>query len=118
VSQLTTYNLGEVGSVTLDVVNGRLLIVDTRPATGWRVTDAEIDGLTGEADVVFASTDTEVEFTAVLAGGTIVTDIESRLIDAGGYDDDDDHEDDDHDEDEDDDHEDDDDDDDHDRDDD
>lgn len=107
-SRLTTYNLGAVGSVTLDVVNGRLVVVDTSPSTGWRVTEAYLDAMTGEVEVTFASIDTEVEFTAALSGGSIVTDLSSRLLDTDEYEDDHDgdheHDDDDEDDDDDDDH--------------
>ncbi|MGA1565934.1 MAG: hypothetical protein ACO39Q_06955, partial [Ilumatobacteraceae bacterium] len=106
----TTYNLDQAGSVTLDVINGRLLIVDTNALPGWMVTKASHDSVTGAVEVTFESAALEVTFEAALVNGQIVPEVSSDYIapvddhDDDDHDDDDDDRDDDDDDDDDDDH--------------
>ena len=92
---LTTYQVGDAGLVTLEIRNGRLTVVSVQPAAGWTVTEIEEED--GEVEVEFVGPSGEIEFAAALQGGEIVTFIESEANAYAGstspsYDDDDEHE--------------------------
>jgi hypothetical protein len=102
---LTAFNVGDAGVVTVDVVNGRLILVDVEAAPGWTVASMEEDD--GDVEVKFASATVRVEFEARFDGSTIRPSVSSEALPTGTPapaspttsvhqdDDDDDHEDDD-----------------------
>jgi hypothetical protein len=104
---LTTYDLGGAGSVTVDVIDGRMTLVDATAAAGWTVTDADIDALTNEVEVELTDGSMIVDFEVVLVNGALVPSIRTEQVTNDGYDEDEDEdhddEDEDHDDDEDDD---------------
>ena len=104
-SDLVTYNVGEAGSVTLDVIDGRLTIIDATPGAGWIVAKAEHYQVDNSVEVEFVSNTLEVKFEAMRVNGVIETEVHAQAIDGTPHhdDDDDDHDDDDHDDDDDDD---------------
>ena len=75
---LTTYNVGTAGSVTVDLINGRLVFVRAEANAGWTVTESEVDDDGDEVEVDFRSGDAKVEFTARYRNGAIVTDVEAQ----------------------------------------
>ncbi|MFW2335144.1 hypothetical protein [Ilumatobacter sp.] len=76
---LTAFNVGDAGIVTVDVLDGRIVLVSSEPLPGWRVTDVEpSDG--GDVEVSFSSGTVRVEFTAELVDGQIVPRVESERI--------------------------------------
>lgn len=102
-SMLTTYDLGGAGSVTVDVISGRMTLVDATAAAGWTVSDADIDALTNEVEVELTDGSMIVDFTVGLVDGALVPDIRTEEVANGGYDDEyEDHDDDDDDHDDDD----------------
>jgi hypothetical protein len=106
VSFLTAFNVGDAGTVTVDVVNGSLLIVDTAPQAGWTVETAQMDSVRNSVKVAFVDGTVRVIFTASFDGATISPSVRSEPMQSSYYDDDDhddDHDDDDHDDDDDDD---------------
>ena len=80
---LTTYTIGAAGSVTVDVVDGRLLLVTSTPAAGWTVVDTSEDPDRNRIEVEFASGTTRVEFEASFIAGEIVPEVSSRSTTAG-----------------------------------
>ena len=113
---LTAFNVGDAGVVTVDVIDGRLVLVSAEPKAGWTLSKAEDDSnedsdtLENEVEVEFMSASVLVEFEAHLVDGQIVPKVESKAIGATAnttpfvpntYDDDarDDHDDDDRDDD-------------------
>jgi hypothetical protein len=74
---LTAFNVGEAGVVTVDVVDGRLLLVSAEPKPGWTVAKAEDDSnddsdeIEDEVEVEFVSSSVRVEFEADLVDGRI-----------------------------------------------
>lgn len=106
-SNLVAYNVGQAGVVTLDVIDGRLTVVEAAPAAGWTVAASSRDAVRNQIVVTFRSATLEADFIASFTSGSIVADVESRTVGgSNSYDDDhdDDHEDDDHDDDHEDDH--------------
>lgn len=110
---LTTFNVGPAGAVTLDVIDGRLRLVEAVPDGGWTLGTSEEHAERNEVEVEFRSATTVVEFEAELVGDQIRPQVSSRSsVDAATSpatvptDDDDGHEDeeDDHDDQDDDDH--------------
>jgi hypothetical protein len=83
---LTAFNVGDAGVVTVDVVNGQLVLVSAEPAPGWTVTKAEDDSNDdsdddqNEVEVEFVSSNVRVEFEAMLIDGRIVPKVESTSI--------------------------------------
>ena len=105
-SLLTTYDLGGAGSVTVDVVNGRMTLIDATAAAGWIVTDAEVDAVANQVEVALSDGSMIVDFEVGYVAGALVPEIRTEAVSSGYHDDDhdeDDHDDDDHDEDDDDD---------------
>ena len=116
-SLLTTYDLGGAGSVTVDVVNGRMTLIDATAAAGWVVTDAEVDAVANQVEVTLSDGSMIVDFEVGYVAGALVPEIRTEAVSSGYHEDDhdedddeDDDDDDDHDDDDDDDHDDDDDD--------
>ena len=77
---LTTFNVGEAGSVTVDVIAGRLRLVEAVPGSGWSVTKSEEDADDNEVEVEFRSSTVAVEFEAQLVDGQIVPEVSSRSL--------------------------------------
>ncbi len=83
---LTSFNVGDAGTVTVDVVEGQLVLVSTDPSAGWTVTKAEDDSnddsdeQENEIEVEFRSATVRVEFEAELIDGRIVPKVESEAI--------------------------------------
>ena len=77
---LTTFNVGEAGSVTVDVIAGRLRLVEAVPGAGWSVAKSEEDGEDNEVEVEFRSSTVAVEFEAQLVDGQIVPEVSSRSL--------------------------------------
>ena len=82
-SYLTTYNVGEAGSVTVDVIDGRLLLVKSEPMSGWTVTDTDEDASENSVSVEFTSSTVRVEFDASFVDGQIVPEVSSTSISSG-----------------------------------
>ena len=112
---LTAFNVGEAGVVTVDVIDGRIILISAEAKAGWDVTKTEQPDDDNEIEVYFRSGTTEVEFEAALIDGQIVPKVSSRTLGgasdpasvpsdttAGNHDDDHDDEYDDHDDDDDD----------------
>ncbi|MAT03579.1 MAG: hypothetical protein CL424_00815, partial [Acidimicrobiaceae bacterium] len=84
--RLTSFEVGEAGVVTVDVLDGVLVLASAEPMPGWTVTKAEDDSnddssdSTNEVEVEFRSATIEVEFEAVLIDGRIVPKVESSFI--------------------------------------
>ena len=68
---LTTYNVGDAGSVTLDVIDGMLTIVSSAPNAGWQVSKSEQNDDESRVAVDFQSATVRVEFEATFVDGTI-----------------------------------------------
>ena len=96
-SLLTTYDLGGAGSVTVDVVNGRMTLIDATAAAGWVVTDAEVDAVANQVEVTLSDGSMIVDFEVGYVAGALVPDIRTEAVSSGHHDDD--HDEDDHDED-------------------
>lgn len=86
---LTAFNVGDAGVVTVDVIDGRLLLIAAEPAPGWTVTKAEDDSNddseeddddSDEVEVHFTSSSVRVEFEAHFVDGRIVPEVESASI--------------------------------------
>jgi hypothetical protein len=83
---LTAFNVGDAGVVTVDVIDGRLLLVSAEPKPGWTVTKEEDDStddsddVEDEVEVDFTSTTVRVEFEAHLVDGEIVPEVESTSL--------------------------------------
>ncbi len=111
-SQPTTFDVGDAGSVTLEVQGGRLTIVSASANSGWTVTKTEEDSDGDEIEVYFETANVQVEFEARLSNGQIVPSVDATSLGskpsappaappapgpASGDDDDDDMDEDDHD---------------------
>jgi hypothetical protein len=102
-SFLTRYDIGEAGSVTVDVVNDKIALIDTTVGAGWTLVSSAVSSGTNTVNAQFTNNQVNVYFTATFANGTITPSIRSEEVPTSGggyYDDDDDHDehDDDHDE--------------------
>jgi hypothetical protein len=81
---LTSFNVGDAGVVTVDVVDGQLVLVSAEPRPGWTVTKAEDDSnddseeQENEVEVEFESADVRVEFEAEFVDGRIVPTVEAK----------------------------------------
>lgn len=78
---LTTFNVGEAGTVTVDVVDGKVVLVDAVPAAGWELRKAEEDD--DEVEVKFTNATTLVEFKVRFRDGQLVPSVESKALGAG-----------------------------------
>jgi hypothetical protein len=96
---LTAFNVGTSGVVTVDVVGGKLLLVDAEANPGWTVARS-VESSPTSVDVEFLSATVRVMFTAVFADGQIKPSVTSAAVPAptttspSGSDYDDDHDDD------------------------
>jgi hypothetical protein len=83
---LTAFNVGDAGVVTVDVLDGRLVLVAAEPKSGWDVTKAEDDSNDdddeddNQVEVEFTSPTVRVEFEAEFVDGQIVPHVESKSI--------------------------------------
>ena len=77
---LTSFNVGDAGVVTVDVVDGQLLLVDTEAKPGWQVSKAEQHDDDNEVEVYFSSSTVRVEFEATLIDGQIVPKVSSKSL--------------------------------------
>lgn len=113
-SYLTTFNVGGAGTVTVDVISSRILVLDTSAAPGWTVvkTEAyparnavEVEFTDGAVEVTFEATfDTQLGIVPELSSREVTPPAPPRYDDDDDDDYDDDDHDDDHDDDDDDDH--------------
>ena len=103
---LTAFNVGDSGVVTVDVVNGKLILVNAEASPGWTVVSTEEDD--AEVEVEFASSSVRVTFEASFDGNVITPEVSSAAIPGPApaapapanttpYQDDDDHDDDEYD---------------------
>ena len=87
---LTSFDVGTSGVVTVDVVDGRLVLVSAEPKAGWTVSKAEDDSnddsdeFENEVEVEFRSATIEVDFEAELVDGRIVPSVDSSFIGGSG----------------------------------
>jgi hypothetical protein len=77
---LTAFNVGEAGVVTVDVVDGQILLVSAEPKPGWEATTAEGSADDNEVEVEFTSETVRVEFEATFVDGQIVPKVTSKSI--------------------------------------
>ena len=83
---LTSFNVGEAGVVTADVIEGQLVLVSAEPKAGWTVTKAEDDSNDdteqheNTIEVEFVSSTVRVDFEAEFIDGQIVPHVESTAI--------------------------------------
>ena len=90
-SFLTRYDVGQAGSVTVDVINGKIALIDTTVGAGWRLVPSGASTGPNAVNVQFTDDQINVFFTATFANGTITPSIRSEEVPtSGGYDDDDD----------------------------
>jgi ribosomal protein L12E/L44/L45/RPP1/RPP2 len=78
---LTAFNVGDSGVVTVDVVNGRLILVKAEASPNWTVTRAEEVGA-DHLEVTFVSSTVRVEFAADFDGAAITPSVASAAIPA------------------------------------
>ena len=92
-SFLTRYDIGEAGSVTVDVVNDKIALIDTTVGAGWTLVSSAVSSGTNTVNAQFTNNQVNVYFTATFANGTITPSIRSEEVptSGGGYYDDDDH---------------------------
>ncbi len=77
---LTTYNVGDAGSVTLDVIDGKLTLVSSAPNAGWQVSKSEQQDDENKVEVDFQSATVRVEFEATFVDGQIVPEVSSSPV--------------------------------------
>lgn len=75
---LTVFNVGVAGTVTLDVVDGRLELLSAMPNDGWAI--GETNGDSDRVEVEFVSDGVMVEFSASWTNGQIATHVESHTV--------------------------------------
>jgi hypothetical protein len=78
---LTAFNVGDSGVVTVDVVSGNLLLVNTQANAGWTVARS-VESSSTEVDVDFVSSTVRVTFTAIFADGRITPSVTSAALPA------------------------------------
>ena len=103
-SLLTRYDLGGAGSVTVDVLDGRVTLIDATAAAGWTVIKTEVDAVANQVEVELSDGSMVVDFEVGYVAGVLVPDIRTESVSNGHHDDHED-DDDDHEEHDDDDHE-------------
>ena len=77
---LTAFNVGEAGVVTVDVIDGQLVLVKAEAKAGWDVTKTEQYDAENEVEVDFSSGTVRVEFEAAFIDGQIVPKVTSKSI--------------------------------------
>ena len=95
-SLLTRYDLGGAGSVTVDVLDGRVTLIDATAAAGWTVIKSEVDAVANQVEVELSDGSMVVDFEVGYVAGVLVPDIRTESVSNGHHDDheddDDDHE--------------------------
>jgi hypothetical protein len=74
---LTTFNVGDAGAVTVDVINGVLTIVSSTPNAGWQIVKSEQKIEDNKVEVYFQAATVQVEFEASFVNGQIVPEVNS-----------------------------------------
>jgi hypothetical protein len=74
---LTTFNVGDAGAVTVDVINGGLTIVSSTPNAGWQIVKSEQKIEENKVEVYFQAATVQVEFEASFVNGQIVPEVNS-----------------------------------------
>ncbi len=74
---LTTFNVGDAGAVTVDVINGVLTIVSSTPNAGWQIVESEQKIEDNKVEVNFQAATVQVEFEASFVNGQIVPEVSS-----------------------------------------
>ena len=97
-SNVTTYKVGDAGSVVIDTSSGKIVVTSILPAAGFTSEPAQADS-NGVVKVHFVSATQRIEFIAKLENGSVVTDVVNETPTSVApprrdHDDDDDHEDD------------------------
>jgi hypothetical protein len=77
---LTAFNVGAAGVVTVDVIDGQLVLVKAEAKAGWDVTKTEQHDAENEVEVDFSSGTVSVEFEAMFIDGQIVPKVTSKSI--------------------------------------
>jgi hypothetical protein len=78
---LTAFSVGDSGVVTVDVVNGRLILVNASANNGWTVSKSE-EISANEVEVYFVSSSVRVEFDAYFENGVITPSVDSAALPA------------------------------------
>lgn len=96
-SNVTTYKVGDAGSVVIDTSSGKIVVTSILPAAGFTSEPAKADS-NGVVKVHFVSATQRIEFIAKLENGSVVTDVVNETPTSVApprrdHDDDDDHED-------------------------
>lgn len=86
----TRYDLGGAGSVTVDVVNGRMTLIDATAAAGWMVTKTEVDAVANQVEVTLSDGSMIVDFEVGYVAGALVPEIRTEAVSSGYHDDDED----------------------------
>jgi hypothetical protein len=79
-TSLTAFNVGDAGVVTVDVIDGQIVLVSAEPKPGWTVAKSEERADVNDVEVQFVSVTTRVEFKVALVDGQIVPTVESSSI--------------------------------------
>lgn len=74
VSNTTTYQVGEAGSVVIDTSSGSIVVTSILPAAGFTSEPARADA-NGIVKVHFVSKTQRIEFIAKLENGVVITDV-------------------------------------------
>jgi hypothetical protein len=77
--RLTTFQVGQAGAVTVDLVDGRIVVPSAEPSTGWAVSSIDDDSSDGRIDVSFTDQTTIVDMAVTLAGDQFVPQVTSRV---------------------------------------
>ena len=77
---LTSFNVGDAGVVTVDVIDGQLILIKAEAKPGWDIVKTEEHVDENEIEVEFRSTTLEVEFEATFIDGRIVPHVSSKSI--------------------------------------
>jgi hypothetical protein len=80
----TTFDVGDAGSVVVDLENGRLTIVSASADTGWTVTKTEEASSGDEVEVWYETATARVMFTAELEDGRIVPRVDAKALGSNG----------------------------------
>lgn len=83
-----TWQVGEAGTVTFDVVDGALVLEDVSEADGWTVTDVEEEADEVEVDLQRGDVEVEIEIELASGGTVLEVEIDTDIEDAepGTYD--------------------------------
>ena len=97
-SLLTRYDLGGAGSVTVDVADGRVTLIDATAAAGWTVIKSEVDAVANQVEVELSDGSMVVDFEVGYFAGELIPEIRTESVSNEHHDEDDDeHDDDEHD---------------------